>query len=918
MNVVYYNGDKMTYYGKQGTQYTVVHNLAQISGGMANILFVRTLHGDVHALKVCMSPQQTFISRFRQEIRIHKVLQGITTKYDGVVGFIDEIVPQNGLPGFVMTYIQYGQDISDWVQTRLSTIRTANEKRTFLYEVFLRLFELLETMHSKGVLHNDLKPANIMVTGTGLTGNGYKIYFLDFGLARKFTDIIESSCLGTIGYAPKELLTEPNNADTSSDVFTIVVICLELLLGKPILHDFMQTIEHLPDEEYNQVLLQHWMENMDNILVQVVEQCKQNADIPDKLATLFLQALKPLKQRAYRTSAEFLLSFRFSLHLLHQMPIDIERFNEPGQVVYLGWVKYIGSEFYTPWQGSLVNPPQFQSHVTGISSTLPTRMPANIYWCGNERDQSSVTFAFTEKIPWKKGKRGMFADIHPLNQSLYPAVRVFFPSVAQKISIHFHLMFQGQEGYIVARDIRPIEQSAAIKVYTYKEPNIWQEIVFLQTNKCTPYNVSFTNPVVICWDQYQDKIVNIFQYSHHQNQMVSVFTDPNIQAGMHFFTQGIVSRFQQMIVPPNYPFTTKTEKHIRTFFDTIDNDYPLLRNAVFSTYGHKERHMWFFSHWGVYSLLVYWYHHSLFQGLSDLDWVSIFHNCVYHTIGPDKANLIWYFLPTKPSIYQLHATSTAQDFSGVSKHQISLWDPQQRIATNWNKYISSIHNPFVCFTYTIDSITTLVILYDSDVLEVGRWNVKDKIHVPLFLSPMVPTKFLRVEYQNNTIVTQVDPTYASLVYDHSAFQKISIVDKGCHFVCTRPECRILLSTFFSSCPRCGTPVQDQSKKHMHHLSVQAHNMEGLGASIVIQQKYGKEDIADTVDQYIVATKWFMIENNIRVFITPNKKVFVRLLSSDIKCERGGSTIKMNVDTTVEWKNEKFMYANCTIEKLSSM
>jgi serine/threonine-protein kinase len=96
----------------------------------------------------------------------------------------------------------------------------------------------LAAAHAAGVVHGDLKPANLMVTPSGT------IKIMDFGLAQRVSELdcrdktIEwpgsssSHISGTPGYmAPEQTRGEPVSA--ASDVFVLGLITYELLMGKP-------------------------------------------------------------------------------------------------------------------------------------------------------------------------------------------------------------------------------------------------------------------------------------------------------------------------------------------------------------------------------------------------------------------------------------------------------------------------------------------------------------------------------------------------------------------------------------------------------------------------------------------------------------------------------------------------------------
>ena len=198
-------------------RYHVIDRIA--AGGMGEVYRARdaVLERPV-AIKVLhrsLAGDAGFIERFRREARAAANLnhQNIVAVHDW--GSVD------GIYYMVMEYVA-GLSVREIVNAEglLAPAQAA--------DVLEQTLAALQHAHRQGIVHRDVKPENLMVTGDGI------VKVADFGLARAFADaqITDAGHVtGTVQYlAPEQLLGEP--ADPRTDLYALGVVAFELLTGR--------------------------------------------------------------------------------------------------------------------------------------------------------------------------------------------------------------------------------------------------------------------------------------------------------------------------------------------------------------------------------------------------------------------------------------------------------------------------------------------------------------------------------------------------------------------------------------------------------------------------------------------------------------------------------------------------------------
>jgi eukaryotic-like serine/threonine-protein kinase len=200
-------------------QYEVEREIGR--GGNARIFLAKDPSGRHVALKI-LHPEllvSVAAERFLREIKLASRLD-----HPHIARLLDS-GERDWLVYYVMSYVE-GATLREYLDTsrRLSvaeTLRIADD-----------LLDALAHAHGQGIIHRDVKPANVVVSADGAI-------LLDFGIARAVaasgTDQLTRSgiAVGTSTYMSPEQITAAVNIDHRCDLYSVGCVLFECLAGQP-------------------------------------------------------------------------------------------------------------------------------------------------------------------------------------------------------------------------------------------------------------------------------------------------------------------------------------------------------------------------------------------------------------------------------------------------------------------------------------------------------------------------------------------------------------------------------------------------------------------------------------------------------------------------------------------------------------
>ncbi len=181
---------------------------------------------------------------------------------------------------FVMEYIP-GRDLEKVLQQR----KSAGEQLPVseILRIGRSVADALDYAHQNGVIHRDVKPANVILADDG------RVVLTDFGLAMDLSQGTMGEVFGSPHYIAPEQARSSSQAVPQSDIYSLGVMCYEMLAGA------------LPFDDPSPTALVYQLIHQEPPSPQ-----QFNPDLGPSVAAVLLKALRKSPQERYATGRAFI------------------------------------------------------------------------------------------------------------------------------------------------------------------------------------------------------------------------------------------------------------------------------------------------------------------------------------------------------------------------------------------------------------------------------------------------------------------------------------------------------------------------------------------------------------------------------------------------------------------------------------
>jgi len=193
------------------SQYKVIESLG--IGGMGEVFKVEdNRDGSIKALKTLQPGLISQIDQFKEEFKILSQL-----RYPYLVRVYDFGLDSDKRPYYTMDYLTGGD-----IKAKITKINLDG-----FYNLALTTLAALDYIHSRNIIHGDLKPSNIMFDEFG------NLKLVDFGLAVHLETNTDRHSSGTLEFAAPEII-KSGVLSARSDLYGLGLVLYEMLTGQPL------------------------------------------------------------------------------------------------------------------------------------------------------------------------------------------------------------------------------------------------------------------------------------------------------------------------------------------------------------------------------------------------------------------------------------------------------------------------------------------------------------------------------------------------------------------------------------------------------------------------------------------------------------------------------------------------------------
>lgn len=301
--VIQKEGDPRIYLNVMGQWYYYDPNSTPLGDGAM---------GTVYLGFSCSSNQRIAVKRVKDLYANNRMIRerakqeaSLSFSHPNLVQMIGlcEVAPNHG-PIFILSGYVPGITLDAHVKEQLNLLPQEDRIDKISNEV-CKVLDALQYLHSRGVVHRDVKPSNIMIE------NGSVVKLMDLGIARLNGGNKYSSYgfIGTPQYAaPEQILRDSENTEINAqtDIYALGVTYYELLTGK---NPFKTDVE------------------AEMLARQIKMKLPYDKKIPRSIYNVIMKATEKTPAKRYKSASEFKYAILDALEKSKQSSIIDWMFN---------------------------------------------------------------------------------------------------------------------------------------------------------------------------------------------------------------------------------------------------------------------------------------------------------------------------------------------------------------------------------------------------------------------------------------------------------------------------------------------------------------------------------------------------------------------------------------------------------------